>query len=53
MIARLPLLTLAVGLATGLVAAIVIANYSQQRREQYLRYLLIHAPESATTAASF
>jgi DNA-binding CsgD family transcriptional regulator len=72
MIARLPLLTLAVGLATGLVAAIVIANYSQQRREEYLRYLLtnillfnllilaglafhyllIHAPESATTPAS-
>lgn len=40
MIDRLPLLTLAVGLATGLVAAILIANYSQKHRQEYLRYLL-------------
>lgn len=37
---RLPLLTLAVGLATGLIAAIIITNYSQKHRQEYLRYLL-------------
>jgi len=37
---RLPLLTLAVGLATGLLAAIIITSYSQKYRQEYLRYLL-------------
>ena len=37
---QLPLLTLAVGLATGLIAAIIITNYSQKHRQEFLRYLL-------------
>lgn len=37
---QLPLLMLTVGLATGLIAAISITNFSQKHRQEYLRYLL-------------